>query len=91
MSQIELTATVRNLKELMMLKADLDAEIEVAQDTIKAEMTAQDTEEIIVDVFKVRWTKVISNRFNTTSFKSAHKDIYDLFTKPVEIRRFSIA
>ena len=68
MSKIELTATVRNLKDLMLMKADLDAEIEAAQDAIKAEMTAREVDEMIVDVFKVRWTKVISNRFDSTAF-----------------------
>jgi predicted phage-related endonuclease len=91
MGQNELLATVRNLKDLMNMKAELEAEIEAAQDTIKAEMTARDTDELTVDLFKVRWTKVISNRFDTTAFKTAHKDIYDMFTKATETRRFSIA
>jgi predicted phage-related endonuclease len=91
MVQQELTATVKNLKGLMMMKSELDAEIESAQDAIKAEMAAREVDELIVDVFKVRWAKVISNRFDTTGFKAAHKDIYDMFTKPSETRRFSIA
>ena len=36
MSKTELTATARNLKELMLMKADLDAEIEATQDTIQS-------------------------------------------------------
>ena len=91
MGQNELTKAVRNLKELMNMKSELEAEIETAQDLIKAEMTAREIDEMIVDVFKVRWTKVTSSRFDSTAFKSAHKDIYDMFTKPVESRRFSIA
>jgi predicted phage-related endonuclease len=91
MTQQDLTTTVRNLKELMMMKAELDAEIEAAQEVIKAEMTARDTEELVVDVFKVRWTTVITNRFDTTAFKAVYKDIYSLFTKRTETRRFSIA
>ena len=91
MGQNELTATVRNLKDLMMMKAELEAEIETAQDAIKAEMTAREVDELVVDVFKIRWTKVVSNRFDTASFKTTHKDMYNLFTKPVESRRFSIA
>jgi predicted phage-related endonuclease len=91
MTTAELTKTVRDLKGLMNMKAELEAEIEAAQDTIKAEMTARDTDEMTVDVFKVRWTKVISNRFDTTAFKKAHEDIYGLFTKATETRRFSIA
>jgi predicted phage-related endonuclease len=73
------------------MKGELEAEIEAAQDAIKAEMTARDTDDMSVYVFKVRWTKVISNRFDTTGFKKAHGDIYNLFAKPVESRRFSIA
>jgi predicted phage-related endonuclease len=65
----------------MIMKEELDAEIEAAQDAIKAEMTARDAEEMIVDVFK----------FDTTAFKKAHEDIYKLFTKATESRRFSIA
>jgi predicted phage-related endonuclease len=91
MGQTELLTTVRNLKDLMIMKDELEAEIAAAQDAIKQEMTAREVDEMIVDVFKVRWTKVVSNRFDTTAFKSAHKDIYDLFTKASETRRFSIA
>jgi hypothetical protein len=39
-------------------------------------MTAREVDEMIVDVFKVRWTKITSNRFDTTAFNVAHKDIY---------------
>jgi predicted phage-related endonuclease len=91
MTTVELTTTVRNLKELMNMKEELEAEIAAAQDTIKAEMAAREVDEMIVDLFKVRWTKVISNRFDTTGFKKAHEDVYNLFTKATETRRFSIA
>jgi predicted phage-related endonuclease len=91
MGQNELLATVRNLKDLMMMKDELEAEITAAQDAIKAEMTARDTDELTIDVFKVCWTKIVSNRFDTTAFKKAHEDIYSLFTKTSESRRFSIA
>jgi predicted phage-related endonuclease len=91
MTTVELTTTVRNLKDLMNMKAELDAEIEAAQDTIKAEMTARDVDELRAYVFKVTWKAVTSNRLNTTGFKAAHKDIYDLFTKQTTTRRFCIA
>jgi predicted phage-related endonuclease len=91
MTATDLTATVRNLKELMQMKDELEAEITAAQDTIKAEMTARDADELRVDVFKVTWKAVTSSRFDTTAFKTAHKDVYDLFAKPVTTRRFCIA
>jgi predicted phage-related endonuclease len=91
MTATELTGTVRNLKGLMNMREELEAEIAAAQDAIKAEMTARDTDEMAVDVFRVRWTKVISNRFDVTAFRKAHEDIYGMFTKTAETRRFSIA
>jgi predicted phage-related endonuclease len=91
MGQQELLTTVRNLKELMMMKDELEAEIAAAQDTIISEMTAREADEITVDVFKVRWTKVISNRFDTAAFKGKYADLYSQFTKATETRRFSIA
>jgi predicted RNA-binding protein with RPS1 domain len=38
MTTAELTTTVRNLKDLMTMKEELEAEITAAQDAIKAEM-----------------------------------------------------
>lgn len=91
MLTIELTSKVRELKELKMMAEELSAEITAIEDTIKAEMTARETDEIIVDVFKIRWTRVTSNRFDTTSFKKTHADLYNQYTKTTESRRFSIA
>ena len=91
MGQQELITTVRNLKGLMQMKEELEAEIAAAQDQIKGEMTARDVDTMTVDVFKVTWRAVTSTRFDTTAFKAAHKDIYDLFAKTTTARRFCIA
>jgi hypothetical protein len=53
MTTTEVTTTIRNLKELMNMKEELEAEITAAQDTIKAEMTAREVDELRADVFKV--------------------------------------
>jgi predicted phage-related endonuclease len=90
MTAQELTKTVRELKELKAMSADLAAEIVTLEDTLKAEMTARGTDEMTVDVFKVRWTSVISNRFDSTAFKATHASLYQQYSKPVETRRFSI-
>ena len=91
MGQQELIATIRNLKGLMHMKGELEAEIAAAQDQIKAEMTARDVDTMNVDVFKVTWKAVTSTRFDTTAFKAAHRDVYDMFTKQSETRRFCVA
>ena len=91
MSVMELTSKVRELKVLKAMAEELQAEITTIEDVIKAEMTAQGTEELAVDIFKVRWTTVKSNRFDTTAFKSTHKDLYDQYTKETVTKRFSVA
>ena len=39
----------------------------------------------------VRWTSVLSNRFDTTAFKREHAELYKLYTKQTASKRFSIA
>ncbi len=91
MSSIELASKVRELKELKAMQEELAAEITTLEDTIKAEMTARNTEELTVDIFKVKWMPVISRRFDTTAFKTTHKDLYEQYTKETVTRRFSVA
>lgn len=91
MSTNELSSKVRELKELKAMAEELAAEITAIEDSIKAEMTARETDELQVDVFKIRWTKVVSSRFDTTAFKKAMPDLAAQFTKETSSRRFSIA
>ena len=67
------------------------AEVDSLRDQIKEEMMAQGTEEMEVGNYIVRYTPVLTNRFDTTSFKREHNDLYKQFTKQTASRRFSIA
>ena len=91
MVDMELTKKVRELKELKLMADELAAQISSIEDEVKAEMIARNVEELILDVFKVKWTRYTSTKFDTTGFKAAYADIYDVFTRPVEARRFSVA
>ena len=90
MTTTELTSTLRELKELKLMAAETASEIETLEDRIKSEMAARNTDELIVDVFKVRWTTMTSQRFDSSSFKRTHADLYQQYTNLVEARRFSI-
>ena len=90
MTTTELTNTVRELKELKLMASEVAADIETLEDRIKAEMTARNTDELCVDVFKIRWTLTTSTRFDSTAFKATHAELYRQYSKPVETRRFSI-
>lgn len=76
MSANELTTKIRELKELKKMAEELAAEITSIEDQIKAEMTARDTEEMNIDVYKVRWTTVNGSRFDTTAFKKAMPELH---------------
>lgn len=91
MSAKEMTAKIRELKELKAMAEELAAAITSIEDEIKAEMTARNTEELTVDVYKIRWTTVNSSRFDNTSFKKAMPELYQQFTKQTTSRRFTVA
>ncbi len=91
MSTMDLLAKVRSLKELETLISEAQAELDSIKDELKAEMTNRNTEELDVDVFKIRYKTVKSNRFDTTAFKSTHKELYDRYVKQTESRRFTVA
>lgn len=91
MSTNELTAKVRKLKRLQAKAEELQGEITAIQDDLKAELTAQNTEELKVGTFKIRYTAVTSNRFDTKAFKSTHSDLYEQYIKQTTSKRFSVA
>lgn len=90
MSANEMTAKVRELKELKAMIDELSAEAATIEDEIKAEMTARNVNEMAVDVFKIRYTTVNSTRFDSSAFKKAHGDLYAQYSKQTTSRRFTI-
>ena len=70
---------------------ELKTETETIRDTIKSEMLAQDVEELIAGQYIVRWTSVLSNRFDATAFKKVMPDVYKAYTKQIASRRFTIS
>ena len=91
MSVNELTAKVKKLKELKSFAEEIAAEITAVEDELKAEMTAQGTEEMTVDVYKLRYKTVKSSRFDSKSLKAELPEIAARYTISTEYRRFSVA
>ena len=91
MSTIEIQSKIESLRELEDLIEEAKAEAEALRDEIKAEMLSRDTEELTAGQYIVRWTSVLSNRFDTTAFKKVLPDIYKAYTKQVSSRRFTIS
>ena len=91
MSTIEITSKIAALKDLESLIEEAKAEAEALRDEIKAEMLSRNTEEMSVGQYIVRWTSVLSNRFDTTGFKKMYADLYKEYTKQSASRRFTIS
>jgi len=91
MSTTEITTKIESLRELEELIEEAKAEAETLRDEIKAEMMNRNTEEMTVGQYIIRWTSVLSNRFDTTGFKRAYGDLYKSFTKQTASRRFTIS
>ncbi len=91
MTNTELTNKIRQIKELQRMAEELDAELEALKDSVKAEMTERGTDKITVDIFKVTWSTVTSNRIDTTALKKELPEIASKYTKATESRRFVIS
>lgn len=91
MSTIEITSKIETLKDLEALIEEAKAEAETLRDEIKSEMLSRDTEELEAGQYIVRWTSVLTQRFDTTAFKKVMPEVYKEYTKQVSSRRFSIA
>ena len=91
MSTHELTAQIESLRALEELIEEAKAEAETLRDTIKQEMLNRDTEELSAGQYIVRWTSVLTNRFDSTAFKKVMPEVYKAYTKQVSSKRFSIS
>lgn len=91
MSTIEITGKIEALKDLESLIEEAKAEAEALRDEIKTEMLNRNTEEMEAGQYIVRWTSVLTQRFDTTAFKKVMPEVYKEYTKQVSSRRFSIA
>ena len=91
MSQKEIISKIEALNEWEALMEEAKAEAEAIRDSIKQEMMERDTEELECGQYIIRYTSVLSNRFDTTAFKKTYGDLYKAFTKQTASKRFSIS
>jgi predicted phage-related endonuclease len=87
----DLISKIEALNEWETLMNEAKAEAEALRDSIKAEMLERNTEELTAGAYIIRWTSVLTQRFDSTAFKKAHEDLYKDFTKQTASRRFTIS
>lgn len=91
MSTNQITSKIEALLEWENIMAEAKEEAEALRDEIKKEMLLRNTEELAAGQYIVRWTSILSQRFDATAFKKTMPDVYKSFLKQVTSRRFSIA
>lgn len=91
MSKSELISRIEALNEWEAVIEEAKAEAEAIRDSIKQEMIERETEELAAGQYIVRWTSILSNRFDTTSFKKVYGELYKAYTKQTASRRFTIS
>ena len=91
MSTIEITSKIEALKELEALIDEAKAEAEALRDEIKEEMLNRNTEELEAGQYIIRWTSVLSQRFDSTAIKKVMPEVYRAYTKQISSRRFTIS
>ena len=84
-------AKVKELRELRRMAEELQAEIDAAQDAIKAHMDSQGVDTLAGSDWKVTWKPVTSSRMDTAALKKALPEIAERFMKSTTNRRFVLA
>lgn len=90
MANNELLNKIEALNSWEALMEEAKAEAEAIKDEIKRELEMRDTEELVCGQYIIRHTSVLTQRFDTTSFKKALPDVYKAFIKQSASRRFTI-
>lgn len=89
MSERELTAKIKELREMQRMAEEAAALAEAIKDELKAFMG--DSEELCAGEYKVTWKSVKSSRMDTAALRKAMPEIAAAFTKETTTRRFCIA
>ena len=91
MSTNLLVKKIDSLLEWEKIMEEAKAEADAIRDEIKQEMMNRNAEELTVGQYIIRWTSVLTQRFDSTAFKKVMPDVYKAYTKQISSRRFTIA
>lgn len=89
MSANELTAKIRELRELQALIEEAQAEAETIKDELKAHMG--EAEEVRAGEYKLTYKTVTSTRLDTKALTAALPEVAKRFSKTTTTRRFCVA
>lgn len=88
MSANEIQSKARELKELKVMKDELEVEITAIEDALKAAMGEQ--EEMLCGEYKLTYQTVSTSRFDSARFRREHADLANAYTRATTYRRFCV-
>ena len=91
MSKNEIVSLIETMNNYDELAGKAKSKADAIRETLKGEMLRLGAEELTAGAYIVRYTSVISNRFDSTTFKRLYADLYKDFTKPISSRRFTVS
>ena len=91
MSISEIDAKVSELRELRDMEAEVKSAITAIEDSLKAEMLANNTDVLAGKNCIVTWKTIVTNRFDSAAFKLTHADLFAQFSRSSTSRRLVIA
>lgn len=91
MTYAEMTAKIELLNHYDAMITSLKEQADEIRNSLKSEMVAQNVDTMVVGEYIIRYTDVLSNRFDSTAFKKVMPEVYKSFVKQVASRRFTIS
>lgn len=89
--EADMLSAVNQIKELEAAGKQLKKEADELRSKVKAMMDKKHLEEMDVGNFTVRYTTVVSSRFDSRAFQETHQALYDQYCVASESKRFTIS
>lgn len=89
MTEKELISAIKQMRELVRLADEAQAEADAIKDTIKQQMG--DAEELKAGEYKITWKKIVSNRLDSAALKKALPDVYERYCSVSVSRPFKVS
>ena len=89
MSTHEIEVKCRELRELLSLIDEAQAEADAIKDALKRELG--DAEELRAGEYHLTWKPVTTSRLDTKALRAALPDVAERFSRESTVRRFCVA
>ena len=89
MKATNINEVIKEIKEYQAMQDELKRQIELLKAEAVEYLESNEIDEYMCDEGKITFREVISNRFDSTSFKKDFADIYEEYTKKTSSMRFT--